>query len=585
MAGTSHADIKRVLVTYGDYSMVAAGTTAFVRAGKKLNWNVSPGQIIAFVIENGTTRTVSNATLAAADIPNLYIGVGYASKGGTTDDIRYFGMESISGCYLEKVQTMSPKCGSPMVQDLYFDCIDCDTYAVKIKVDDNHSRAFAPIFKGWAQFTGAVQPLCKETCDDCPVTPDCSVLACHLADALNGDLELKVGNGEYPDWKGEGLPRPYYVTKLHSDSILFCLSPQTADGSCERCNYFTGISSIVVNNTTINLAGTTNPADSTQTLRGQIQNVIDQINQAFEDQYGENHHKGSAYWTGSFSACCPIQIHVNTCDPTFDIKYHNGTSLVRQQYNPFTHYATPDGTTACKSCDASSSAPAPYSCGIRVIAERLEPECGCILPQPKMSYLRTIEIEPYGEGWRKKPWLVRTVQSMELPAMFGAEVQWEEYQNIPGGSGFSYDFSNNLRGWILQPEEVARVNKAVTARCDTDYCGWYVRSNQTKRKITNEPSQLSIESRLYIPVQDTTTQASWKAFLDKLLELSPGCQVLTATECDTSMGNCPTAPGASSGAASSSDIASSSAVPSSSAVASSSVVASSSAAAASSSGS
>ena len=577
MAGRSHADIKKVLTTYGDYGLVTAGQEVFVRAGKQLNYNVSPGQPVAFVIENGTTRTVDDGTLVASDIPNLFIGVGYAAPGShKTTNIRYFGIESVSGCNLDEVQTMSPKCGAPMVQDMYFDCIDCDTYSIKVKVDDNFSRSFSPIFKGEAQFTGSVQPLCTENCDDCPSTPNCGELACKMADALNGDLDLKVANGEYPDWKGEALPRPYYVTKLHDQSILFCLGPQS--DTCENCNYFTGIDEIVVNNATIPLVGTVDPSDSTRTLRGQIAHVVDQINQAFEDQYGENHHKGSAYFTGSYSDCCPIQIHVNTCDSTFDIKYHTGASLVRQEYNPFDAYATPDGTTACLDCGENPVVQTPYSCGLRIIAEKLEPECGCILPQPKLSYLRTVNFEPYGDGWKSKPWLVRTVQSMELPALFGGEVQWDEYQQIPGGQTRTFDWSNNLRGWILQPEQVAKVNNAVTARCDTDYCGWYVRSHADKVKITNEKSEISIDSRIYVPVGDATTISAWQDFLDALIALSPGCVPLTSTACDTSLGNCPPEiPGASSGIASSSDTPSSSGVPSSSNVVSSSVAASSSA--------
>lgn len=532
-------DIEKHIVAQGNYALATAGQQLFTRAGNRLQYNVSPGQIVAYTINrDGTTTTVTGATLAVGDIPRLRIGVGYSSKGnGVVDAIRHLGIEHVNGCMLDAARTSSPKCGSPEVIDFYFDCTECDkTYSLMVKVDDNQTRSFAKWNKSAAEFVGSIVTDCAKGCTDCAPEANCNEVACKLADALDWELELKVGDRWYPDWKGKGLPRPYHVTKLHDTTHIFCLDPQ-GDNS-----YIAGIDEITVNSVPIVLKGTLDPANSARTLRGQIQGIADQINQAFKDQYGERAHIGSAYVTGSYSQACNIQLHVNTCDDSFEIRDYNSAPLVPISYNPFEHYATPDTSTFCQDCDTPPSPPAAYNCGIRVIMEPITGLCDCFIEQPLAFYGRKGDIVPYGEGWKNKPWKVVKVQEMELPAGFGSAIQYLELTTLPEGTGRQYNRSNNMRGWLSLPDSTSRVRKAVTADCGSDYCSWYLRWYQGKITPSDEKGLIKVHSTLHISIVDGTTVTSWETFFDKLLELAPGCESLSVESCNTSLADCPADP-------------------------------------------
>lgn len=675
MASTNKKDTLKHIVASGDYALAAAGQPLFTstpikRNKVKINYNVLPGQLVAYTQSGGTTLTVDDATLAAADLPNLYIGVGIDLNGdGVTDDIRHFGAEFISGCEPREVGVGSPRCGSPVVRDFYFDCTECDaTYSVMVKVDDNRTRSYSPFNKSFAEFTGSVVTKCL-SCDDCPVEHNCREVACKLADALNGELDLRVGNESYPDWKGEGLPRPFYVTRLHENSYVYCLSPQTVEGACEECTYLNAISGVVINENTHNLVGTTNPADGTQTLKGQLESIVDQLNYLFQQEYGlgvdgANPHAGSAYYTGSYGECCPLQLHINTCDANFALLDDEGEVIdATTSYNPFTTYGTVTDPLNCIDCgefgaqaqgtltmtdvitngetvtigtkvytfqdtltnvdgnvhigadveetldnlrnainlgpgagtdyaaamtlhptvsgtssDATTlvvTAKTPgtagnsiattetladgswgavvleggtagtintttaYPCGIRVIGEKLTPNCDCFIDKPLSFYGRKIEIHPYGEGWKNKPWRVVEVQAMELPSGFGSWIQWLEYQTEPEGRGRRYSRSNINKGWANLPGAKSRIRNATTARCDLDYCSYYIKSLVERKHLSGQYGTSSIHSHVHIPSGDSTTIGAWEDFLDAFVALNPSCRVIDTVACDTQAATCP----------------------------------------------
>jgi hypothetical protein len=657
-------DTEKHVVTYGNHAFVAGGLSLFDVVGtknKRLAYNVLPGQLVAYKKLNGEYKTVNIAALSAADLHSLYIGVGYSGDGsGLTTDIRHLGIEDISGCMPREVSTSSPKCGAPQVLDFYFDCTKCDeTYSLEVTVDDNFSRSFGKWNASAEQFVGSIVTDCS-SCDECGAEHNCREVACKLADALNNEFDLKIGSRSYPDYKKSGIKRPFHATRIHNRSILYCLTSASAS-DCESCSHVSGIKGALVKDTVYTFTGTLNNADPQVTPIGMIQNAIEQINDAFVTEYGENAHAGSAYFTGSFSDCCPFQIHVNTCDANFKLIDINDNEIApKTDVNPFTTYGAKTANTGCIDCAdaavaakgtltftgnaldtetvtigaktytfedtltnvngnvkigatvndtinnlvaainlgsgagtkyatamtlhptvsavngagntvvvtaktagtagnalastetltngsfggatlaggeaAEAASPEYYSCGVRVIAERVFGDCSCYLNKPLNFYARKLTLNPIGEGFRGKEWSVVEVQAMEMPAGFGSQIQWLEYQNEPIGRGRNYSRGNSNKGMFNLPDKKSRVN-SVTAKCEDHYCSYYIQFDMENRRVVDR-GILTINANMHIPSDDATTIASWETFQENLLALNPGCKVLTAVECNTVFGSC-----------------------------------------------
>lgn len=543
MTLTLKNDIQKHIVASGNHAMAAADQPLFQCVGKgkgkRLHYNVAPGQLVAYTVSNGVATTVDASNLDASHIHELFIGVGVDLDGDhVTDDIRHLGIEHISGCEPREVSTSSPRCGGPQVVDFYFDCTQCnETYSVMVKIDDNKTQSFSPWNKSFAEYVGTIVTECH-SCDDCPVEHNCKEVSCKLADALNNDFELKVGKEGYPDWKGQGLDRPFFATRLHDNSFIYCLGAQTID-DCVDCTHVSAITGAIINGTQYDFVGTVDPANQSFTLQGQVQNIVTQLNEAFIEEYsqgqeGVNPHAGSAYATGSYQDCCPIQLHVNTCDASFEL-IGGPTPIVS---NPFVDHGTEDNDLNCIDCGDQPSQKA-FPCGIRVIAEQIKGECDCFIDKPLAFYGRRLKVLPIGDGWKGKPWTVKEVQAMELPAGFGSWIQWLEYQgNLPEGRGRRYSRSNINKGWANLPGSKARVRNAVTARCDKNYCSYYLKSLTEKTKLNNEFGKIQIHSNVHIATDDSVTIASWEGFFEALIALNPQCKQLTVVNCDTSIGGC-----------------------------------------------
>lgn len=675
MTLTLKKDIQKHVVTSGNYAFAAPGQPLFTCIGSgqsaQIIYNVLPGQLVAYTVSGGVATTVDDSTLAASDIYELYIGVGVDTTGnGITDDIRHIGIEQISGCEPREVSTSSPRCGGPQVVDFYFDCTQCDeTYSVMVSVDDNKTRSMSPFNKSFSDFVGSIVTNCS-SCDDCPVEHNCKEVACKLADALNGELNLKVANRNYPDWKGKGLPRPFHVTRLHSNSYIYCLAPQTEEGACENCTYLNAITGAVINGNVYDFVAVTNPLDSTQTLLAQANSVVAQLNDAFITEYslgqtGVNPHAGSAYATGTYQQCCSLQLHVNTCDANFQLLDVNKDPITpTTSNNPFTVYGTTTDTANCIDCDtapvkasgvltitdvanldgedvtigtktytfqatltnvdgnvhigatveetldnlknainlgpgagtdyaaattknadieavdsavanklnlyaivagtagnsldttenltdgsfaeltltggaAGSIGTTTYPCGLRVIAEQVKGGCDCVMDLPLNFYGRKIEIKPFGDGWKGKPWRVVEVQAMELPAGFGSWIQWLELQDIPQGRGrYKSDRSSVRKGSLNKYGNKARVKNNPTAKCDLNYCSYYLKSFVEKKKLSNEYGVITVHSNVHIPSTHSTTITAWEDFFEALIGFNPSCKTLSTIECDTTLGGC-----------------------------------------------
>ena len=541
MTTTLKTNTNKHVVAFGDFGFATAGQPLFTFASGTLNYNVLPGQLVAWTQDDsGTTITHDAGSLTSSDIEELYVGVGYDSTGnGVVDSIRHIGIDHISGCNPREASASSPRCGGPQVIDFYFDCTEFEaTYSLMVKVDDNLSRSFGAWNKTAVEFVGTVNTH-FEGCTDCPPEHNCKEIACKMASQLNGELDLKVANRAYPDWKGKGLPRPYYATRLHNVSNIYCLTPDSPTTDCEGCLQISALTGVKVNGTTITFVGTTKPGDSTKSMIGQLDSIVNQINQAFQDEYGEKAHVGSAYFTGSYSNCCPIQLHVNTCDTGFELLGVASAQVVPDiNSDPFVDHGTRITEPDCIDCGDTPTT-VTYPCGIRIIAEQVKGDCDCFLEKPLNFYGRKIEVNPIGEGFRGKPWRVVEVQQMELPANFGAYIQWLEYQSDIGGRGRIYARSNDDKGWLNLPGKRSRAVNAVVARCDKDYCSYYYNFFLEKKYLNNQFGFLSVHSHVHIPYDDSVTITAWELFSDALLGFNPLCKTIGLIECDTDFGACP----------------------------------------------
>lgn len=535
----------RHIVSSGDQAPVAADGTVFTYTGKRLSYNVAKGQLVFYVQENGTTRTLDHTTLTAADIPKLYVGVGHDADGdGLVDSIRHIGVESISGCNINDVTVSSPKCGNPEVVDFFFDCVHCgEDYTLEVAVDDNFTRSYAPLYRSAAKYWSTVTPDCN-TCDGCPPEPTCDEIVCRLVDSINDDVELKLLDKSYPDWNRQGVELPFKAVKIHDRALVYCLAGTVAE-DCENCEgILPAITHIRVTDAaaepqTVALTGTTYTIGTdTVTLKAQLQHVADQINMAFEA--AGNRHGGYAYITGNDqSPCCSVQLHVNTCDADFEIASgidftpDTGDIIVpTSETNPFTEHGSITLTPDCEDCSAED-ATRDFTCGIRFIAAPLSGDCSCYVDKPLQFYGRTLEVTPVGEGWTHRHWKTEKVQKLELPAGFGSYIQWLEYKQSIGGQGRNYAWSNNNQGFFNLPDKKSRVNNAYTAECGVDYCSYKLASEQPYTNHNGKHDLGRIDSYVHVPSGDSTTLAAWENFLDALIALAPGCPALAEVACTT----------------------------------------------------
>lgn len=521
-----------------------AGATVWEKAGNRIYWALQEGQPVVYKTDETGCKgvQVDVTAITKKDLKAIQFGVGNSSNNdGIVDGVRHISIGAKANwCDIDDLGVSSPKCGSPSVEDFYFGCIGCDkTYTLNVGVIDNQSMSYTKYNDHSVDYTGSFTTSC-DSCDDCVVDPpSCDDIVCGLVDSLNGEKELKLGDLPYPDYKEYDAPRPFRVVKLHNSensSKTYCLRPATNDNcSCGQCNAFAAVVSATVFGETVTFNGNLDPSADTFTMRHQLQNIVDQINEAFVRIKGR--HSGHAYLTGgaqNILDCCPQQIHVNTCDPDFEI-----TGLTAaESYNPFEKYACVRLDSVCKTCD-STDAVRNFTCGLRVISAPIKGDCNCYLEKPLSFYGRKVSFNVSGQGWKEGYYVMRTVQRMEQPRNFGNHIAWQEMQQSPGGKGRKWKRGSTKQGIFQLPSKDSRVVNAPKAECGKDYCSFRIEWNESKRDdgLTKADEYMSY---FHVPTSDTLTMAAIEAFYAKVAEFNPQCNLLTPPECTALGANCTT---------------------------------------------
>ncbi len=506
---------KNILVAKGDQGLFPTGQPVFTapkKSGRGIHINVLPGQLVIY--NPVTLLSVDAAAITAGNFPRLVIGVGHDSNGdGYSDAIRKIAGDELHNCYIDAATAEPSRCGTVEVHDLLFDCIyPEEAHSIVVTVEDDFTQNTFPYNRA-EEYTFTVK-LTEEGCVGCDDTRTCQQIACAFEQAFNGDIEDDPTK-QSVFVRGQVANYPFTLTRLFDSSSVFCL---TRNGDpCGGCNSVDAITGITIGiEDPIVFTNTVDPSDDTQTLQAQLWNVVDQINDALDGN-------GSAVLTGNTGSCCDLQLEINTClDFTLqgaDDPENPGTPLDFTPCSTSNPLAPVDQVHACKNCD-QPPADKTYSCGLRVIADRVPLDCNCQFPaNPPIGYLsRKVRIESYA-GFPKGSTLSRKIQEATFPEGTGYQAQWDEYTQTVGGSGRDYLPYNFNRGPLDLPNGKSRVANAVTADCNESYCTIALvhRLPHSDDSVKGEFNLTKVYSKIYIPSDATATQTAFTNAINAII--------------------------------------------------------------------
>lgn len=531
----SRVDQERHIVAYGNYPMKPGGEPLFScptgknRPGEKIFYNGVPGQLVAYT-HDPSVSTIP-MTLNAADLAtvtsDLIIGVFVDQDGdGVADDVRPLAGGCLDKCKIEEASVGTPHCGTPLIEAASIDCVKCDeTYTVKVTIENNQTRSWSPLFKGGCEFIASMSPDCC-TCDDCPPEANCKEIVCELVRQLNGELDLRINGELYPDWKGQGQPRPFRAVRGHDNWFTYCISPDPGDCDCNTCTKIDAITEATICGETVTFNGNLDPSDPSKTLIPQLQNIAFQIECAF-DQYGGD-QSGFAVVTQGITPCCPLQLHVVTCDPDFAIAGLEPCAAPCELKFPCKR--------RCSDCSKEPVEPYVPECWIAIIAEPEKPDCKCYLEDvPWAWYGVKGKIEFMTDAGECVPnTKSQTLLEPKSPRNFGAQIQWLEYKfGFPGGRGRKYRASNYRKGTFGFPDDTSRLKNAVTAKCEALYCSYFLKhSNEYKPCLTSGYACTEYSSGIHVNCDDDVTLASWEEFFNALITANNNnCKVIGEVNC------------------------------------------------------
>jgi len=530
----------RHISTEGNLGFVASGTALYSEYEDNgtiiKKYNVPPKALAMWIEtkDGSIPTTIEPADLTTANqISKLKIGVGYSSMNKKiSDGIRELVPLQIDGCRIDTLNAFGPKCAVPHIEAIYPGCLSCETLTARYRIYDNDTLSWVGathVNKQFEQRVVSYTPDC-ETCDGCDQTVSCDEMVCGLVDLLNNDSQHYLKDGTiYPHTspQGWGTDVPVKFVKINPNFKAYCIAPEVGT-DCTDCNAFAKLTTFTVNNTqyTFNL---TDPADDTKTLVDQLELAAMEIEKAFKAELGK--HSGFAVVTRGQGQCCPAQLFVSTCDDTFTI---TGLTECSDAITSFPDFVT---ASTCQQCGSSGTTETP-NCGIAAIA--LQPKYDCEeldITQPKQFWGRRVELEiisPSGvlnPKWSKKA----TLLEPKLPANFGSQIQFAEFNNVYEELGDFGDIGDHRSGWLGLPSKQSKLRKAVRARCDKSYCTYQIGfSTFDKFGITGMGTYQSfgIEGNIDVPENDSTTKTAVEALLTKLKTLSPeSCEVITAINC------------------------------------------------------
>ena len=523
---------QRIIVPFGNYAMQTGGLPLFVESnpkpGRKIALNGVPGQPVAytFPVTGGVPVTV-----ATADIPALktdvFFGIFTDPDGdGFATEVQHVHGESLTSCLIDKIYAQTPDCGSPAIKAVTIDCVKCrESYVARVAIRDSSTMSYSNVSDKPEEFFVTHHTQCN-SCDDCSEEANCKDIANGLVDELNSSDELKLGDSLYPDYKRPEINNKRFRAVVgHSNWKTYCITPD-AGSECKDCYQVDKIVSATINGELVTFNRNTNPAALTKTLLSQLEVIAEQIEDAFTESIGK--HSGFAVVTRGVTPCCAIQLHVITCDETFELTDVDDCDLgVDMTFSPATAFA-----------DCVTPAQPDYipPCWIAIIAAPPVPSCEtCDLNGPMPYYGIDIDIDILKDASSYSPISKKkTLLEARSPINFGLEIKWLQYKyGFPGGRGRDWNTSNPVSGQFGMPDSTSRLRNAVTAKCGSQYCTvTFENSKINKTDYLPSIEVVDFKTTWAFDTKDTVTIASVVPFLNALVTKSGGaCKVLSNIAC------------------------------------------------------
>lgn len=544
-----HNAITNHVVTAGDFNIVPAGQRLFdcptCKPGKggKVYYNVAPGQLVAFTINPTTLQPITvDETNVASVTGDLYIGVGVDTDGdGAADNVRLLAGEKFEKCLIDEYKVSAPVAPQPQILAAYLDCTNpLETYTVQFKYSDNRTRSFGLVRADQNEITVSASAD-EAPCPGCSTTVDPEKIVCKLVDSLNNKFNYRIGDEpSYPDKKEVRLPKDYRAVRLHDNWDVFCINPITPSADCQGCEVTDSIVSATINGQVKTFTGNLNPSNNAQTYLAQLENIAQQIECGFEEEYGP--HAGFAFVAGNGgqTGCAPYQLHVVSCDNSFVLTGGSGPITACEAINPYPAFAS---EATCVDC--GDPAPADYvpTTGLAVIIpqpKHLDQPNGDFVTKPMAFYGRFGELNFIKDAGSGSP-IVKATELMApvFPENFGSWIEWLEYSQFPRGRGRAYREVNARQGWLGTPDSVSRARNAVSfANRNKSYCTYYLGHNMTRHpSLTKSPAFNRLNSYVHIPSDESNTIASFEALMTAILSVNPSCTVIDSQACSGVQGN------------------------------------------------
>ena len=177
-----------------------------------------------------------------------------------------------------------------------------------------------------------------------------------------------------------------------------------------------------------------------------------------------------------------------------------------------------------------------YAAGFTITFKVNTQECGCfptaesIMQRYTIGSIQTI----LNSGWAPNSTLAtQNLSALAMPKGIGADLQWEEYMEMPGGTGF--DGLNNEVETTGAPYyaqlEVSRT-KNLLVECEKSYCQYSLghHSTSTNEDANSQKWAPKFITTILIPNTDTVTQAAVEGVLNALVTTGP-CGKTISLDC------------------------------------------------------
>jgi len=508
------------------------------KRGRTLALNGVVGAPVAFTLTaQDQYLTVDQTDIAALKTP-LYLGKFVdPGKHGYATDVQLIAGEKMSSCNLMDLVVTKPNCGSPTIKAASIDCVKCsETYTAMLSIQDNRTISYGQVDVP-EQYFATYHTQCASCTEDCNQVANCKDITHGIVDALNNQNYPSFGDEPYPDYKPSNFlhNKNWRAVVGHQNWNTYCISPNEGT-DCEGCTSVNKIVSATIDGVVKTFVRNVDPANITKTLLGQLEDIALQIEDFYETEIGN--HAAFAFVTKGVTACCPVQLHVVTCDPGFVLTVlNNANSPIAMAQCPIDSDMSYMPQVKWRDCLTPAPTAITPACWIAVIAYPQVPDCeNCEIHEAPIfgginidiTFLKD-SVSDYGPVISKK-----TLLEGSWPENTGLQVRWAENQfSEPGGRGRNYSFVNRRDEPYGNLDRTSRWKNAVTALCDSLYCSIKL---SYKQPLDNAFGSAVIESYydtvLHFDTNDTVTINSVLPLVEAIrLKSGSSCFAIDTVSC------------------------------------------------------